>query len=429
MDLPRATTLPRVALVRQLLPRDRLDDLAGAIRDGLRGLRLGERLRPGARVGITVGSRGAGGTLAAVQAIVAEVRAIGAEPFIIPAMGSHGGASPDGQRAILAHFGVTEDGAGARIDARMETVVLGRGYNGYEAHYAVAAQEADAVIVLGRTTVHPNLKAGEHSDGVASGLLKMVMIGLGKQAGAQSAHHCGLAPSIMQVPELIVGRSNIVAGVSLVENGYREPYHVEVVPPEEFKRSDQRQLELARRLLGQIPFDELEVLVCERMGKDIAGSGLDPNVIGFWRFEGGPHVPDYRRIVSLDLTGASLGNATGIGLNDFVTRRLVDKMDAHVTWMNMLTAANRDGSTVEGYVPMVAASDRQALELALMSVMPCEAPRVCFVHDTSRLEEMMVSEALLPLASQLPNLQVVGELQPAPFAEDGSLRWIEGAAA
>ena len=426
MELPKVGTLPRMAKVRQLFPHDKIEDLEATIRDGLRARNLGDRIGNGKRVGITVGSRGAGGTLGAVKAIIAEVKAAGGQPFVIPAMGSHGGATPEGQTKILSFFGVTEENVGAPIDARMETILRGTGRNGYRPHYALSAHEADAVIVLGRTTVHPNLKVGEQSDGVASGLLKMVMIGLGKQAGAQAAHHYGLAECIVQAPDLLVQGSNIVAGVSIVENAYREPYHVEVVPPEEFKASDQRQLKLAQSLLGQIPFDELDVLVCDVMGKDVAGSGLDPNVIGFWRFEGGPHVPNYRRIISLDLTSASLGNATGAGLNDFVTRRLADKIDPHVTWMNMLTAANKDGSIVEGFLPMVAATDREALQLALMSLMPCAAPRVCHIHDTSRLEEMMVSEALLPLAQQFPNIEVLSDLQPAPFDESGKLVWIEG---
>lgn len=424
MELPKVTNLPRMAKVRQLLPRDKLDDVEGAVRAGLRKLNLSNRIRKGHRIGITAGSRGAGGMVPALKAIIAEVKAEGGEPFIIPAMGSHGNATPEGQKYILACFGVTEQKLGVPIDARMETVVLGTGYNGYEAHYAISAEEADGIIVLARTTVHPNLKAGEKSDGVASGLLKMTMIGLGKQPGAQSAHHHGLADCVLQVPDLQLKHGNIVAGVSMVENAYREPYHVEVVPPDEFKTSDQRQLKLAQSLLGQIPFDELDVLIADQMGKDVAGSGLDPNVIGFWRFEGGPHVPNFRRIVSLDLTEASAGNAIGIGLNDVVTRRLVDKMSKEATYMNLLTGANKDGSTVEGYIPIIAETDREALELALGSVMPSGAPSVCHIHDTSRLEEMMVSEALFPLAKQLPNIEVLTELQPPPFAPEGRLHWL-----
>ncbi len=423
MDLPRATALPRMAKIRQLLPHDRLDDVQTAVRDGLKKLRLEQHISHGHRVGITSGSRGAGGEADALRAIIAEVRSEGGEPFVIPAMGSHGGATPEGQKQILAAFGITEDSVGAPIDARMETVVVGTASNGYEAHYAVAAHEADAVIVLGRTTVHPNLKAGEHSNGVASGLLKMVCIGLGKQAGAQSAHHCGLGESVLHVNELQLKQTNIVAGVAIVENAHREPYHIDVVPPAQFLASDQRLLKLARSQLGIIPFDELDVLVSDRMGKDVAGSGLDPNVIGFWRFEGGPHVPNYRRIVSLDLSDASGGNATGIGLNDFVTQRLVDKMDRHATYMNLLTAANKDGSTIEAFTPMIASTDREAVELALMSVMPCPAPRICHIRDTGRLEEMLVSEALLPLARQLPGIEVFAELQPPPFDQHGRLTW------
>lgn len=424
MNLPKVTDLPRMAKVRQLLPRDKLDDVEGAVRAGLGTLHLGNHIQKGHRIGITAGSRGAGGIVPALRAIIAEVKAQGGEPFIIPAMGSHGNATPEGQKYILACFGVTEQKLGVPIDARMETVVLGKGYNGYEAHYAVSAKEADGIIVLARTTVHPNLKAGEQSDGVASGLLKMTMIGLGKQKGAQSAHHHGLADCVLQVPDLQLKHGNIIAGVSMVENAYREPYKIEVVPPEEFKTSDQRQLKLAQSLFGQIPFDELDLLIADWMGKDIAGSGLDPNVIGFWRFEGGPHVPNYRRIVSLDLTEASAGNAIGIGLNDIVTRRLVDKMSKEATYMNLLTGANKDGSTIEGYIPIIAETDREALELALGAIMPTDAPRVCHIHDTSRLEELMVSEALLPLTQQLPTIEVLTELQPPPFDQEGRLRWL-----
>ncbi len=424
MELPKVSDLPRMAKIRQVLPRDRLDDIEGTVRAELEKLHLENRIHKGGRVGITVGSRGAGGIVDALRGIIAVVRAAGGEPFIIPAMGSHGGATPEGQRHILACFGVTEERLGVPIDARMETVVLGKGHNGYEAHYAVSAKEADGIIVLARTTVHPNLKAGEQSDGVASGLLKMTMIGLGKQKGAASAHHHGLAASVLQVPDLQLKHGNIIAGVSMVENAYREPYRIEAVPPEEFKASDQRQLKLAQSLLGQIPFDELDVLVADQMGKDISGAGLDPNIIGFWRVEGGPHVPNYRRIVSLDLTEASGGNAIGIGLNDFVTRRLVNKVDQHATYMNLLTGANKDGNTLEGAIPVIAETDRAALELALGSIMPASAPRVCHIHDTSRLEEMMVSEALLPLAKQLPNIEVLSELQPPPFDREGRLQWL-----
>jgi hypothetical protein len=251
----------------------------------------------------------------------------------------------------------------------------------------------------------------------------MVVVGLGKQAGAQSAHHHDLARSILEVPGLLP-RTNIVAGVAIVENAYRQPYRVEAVPPEQFKACDQRLLQVARSVLGQLPFDELDVLVCDQMGKTVAGSGLDPNVIGFWKFEGGPRAPNYRRIVSLDLTEGSAGNATGIGLNDFVTQRLVDKMDRHATYMNMLTAASKDSFLLEAYTPFVAPTDRAAIELALASVAPCPAPKLCHIRDTSRLEELMVSEALLPLARQLPNLEVLTDLQPLQFDEQGRLAWL-----
>lgn len=425
MQLPKSTALPKVAKVRQLFAQEKVDDIESTVRAGLRTLQLGNRIQKGHRIGITAGSRGAGGLVPALKAIIDEVKAQGGEPFIIPAMGSHGGATPEGQRQILALFGVTEQRMGVPVDARMETVVVGKGANGYEAHYAISAREADGVIVLARTQVHPNLKQGQNSDGVASGLLKMVMIGLGKQHGAQSAHHHGLETSILEVPRLQLQHANIIAGVSVVENAYRDPAHFEFVHPSDFKASDQRQLQRAMGLLGQIPFEELDVLVCDQMGKDVAGSGLDPNVIGFWRAEGkGPHIPNFRRIVSLSLTDASLGNATGIGLNDVVTQRLVDKMSRENTYINILTGSNKDGTTTEAAVPLVAESDREAIEMALGTVMPNDQPRLCHIHDTSRLEELMVSEALLPEARNKPNLRVETDPQPMRFDREGHLQWL-----
>lgn len=425
MQLPKSTALPKVAKVRQLFAQEKVDDIESTVRAGLRTLQLGNRIQKGHRIGITAGSRGAGGLVPALKAIIDEVKAQGGEPFIIPAMGSHGGATPEGQRQILALFGVTEQRMGVPVDARMETVVVGKGANGYDAHYAISAREADGVIVLARTQVHPNLKQGQNSDGVASGLLKMVMIGLGKQHGAQSAHHHGLETSILEVPRLQLQHANIIAGVSVVENAYRDPAHFEFVHPSDFKASDQRQLQRAMGLLGQIPFEELDVLVCDQMGKDVAGSGLDPNVVGFWRAEGkGPRIPNFRRIVSLSLTDGSLGNATGIGLNDVVTQRLVDKMSRENTYINILTGSNKDGTTTEAAVPLVAESDREAIEMALGTVMPNDQPRLCHIHDTSRLEELMVSEALLPEARNKPNLRVETDPQPMRFDREGHLQWL-----
>ncbi|MDP9382027.1 MAG: hypothetical protein M3Q29_18165 [Chloroflexota bacterium] len=334
-------------------------------------------------------------------------------------MGSHGGATAGGQAEILEGYGITEEVMGCPIRATMDTVRLGRAENGAGVHYDRYAHEADATIVVGRCKTHPILHEGN-----GSGLLKMTTIGLGKQRGAQEAHSHGLAESVQAVPKVALEKGNVILGINVVENGYRQPYHIEVVEPQEFWESDRRCLEKARAFVARVPFDCLDVLVISYIGKDVSGGGMDPNVTGFWRAEGeGERVPDYKRIVVLDLTEQTRGNALGIGQADFTTRRLVEKIDHRATTINMLTAASRDGRLIEAAVPIALESDREAIEVALRAAVPEAPPRVCWIRSTDDLGEMWVSEALLPEVRQSPQLELLGELGAWPFDETGNADW------
>jgi hypothetical protein len=386
-----------------------------------RGLR--ERVRPGQRIAITAGSRGIGGFVPLLAGIADAVKAAGAEPFLIPAMGSHGGATPEGQTEILRLLGVTDDAVNAPVRATMETAELGRAGNGAVAHLDRIAQAADGIIVFGRTKTHP-----ENAEGIASGLLKMTVVGLGKQAGAQQAHNHGLWDSVRLVPRITMAHAKIVFGVAVVENGYRQPYRIEVVDPQydAFADSDRRLLDVAKTRVAGLPLDNLDLLIVDELGKTISGTGMDLNVIGKWRVKGGERKPDFKRIVALSLTKASLGNALGAGLADFVTRRLMEARDPGTTYVNLLTATEPDGTTFEGPLPLALDTDREAIEVALYSSLAGAEPRVCRIRSTARLDEIWVSGPLLPELRGKPGITVLGEPEPLPYNPAGNL--LDGAA-
>ena len=417
MPFPRRA-LPRMARVRQDLRADRVTDVRGDVRAKLLAFGLRRRVVRGHRIAITAGSRGIGGFIDLLCGIADAVHECGGTPFIIPAMGSHGGATASGQIEILRRLGVTRDAIGAEIDATMETVELGASESGAAAHIDKRAFDADGIIVLGRVKTHP-----ESVGTLASGLLKMCTIGLGKQIGAHEAHSHGLWPSVAGVPKLQLATGKIMCGVAVVENGYREPCAIEVVAPtyEAFLDADVRLLRLAKSYLSHIPFEALDLLVVDELGKTVSGAGMDPNIIGLWRNSDAPHRPDYRRIVVLSLTHASLGNGLGIGMADFTTRRFADAYDPSVSYINLLTATEPNGNTREGPLPLTLGSDREAIEVALFSSLAGSAPRVCRIKNTALLDELWVSEALLDEVRANPALHVFEPPSPWPFDEHDNL--------
>jgi hypothetical protein len=405
MALPRRS-LPAMARIRQKLPSDHIADVHIDVRQKLLDSGLRHKIKPGNRIAITAGSRGIGGLIELLSGIADAVKSCGGEAFIIPAMGSHGGATAEGQAEILHRLGVSEESVRAPIRATMETQELGSAQNGAVAHLDRFAAEADGIIVLGRTKTHPE-SVGE----LASGLLKMCTIGLGKQIGAHQAHSHVLWDSVRAVPKVQLARSKILCGVAVVENGYRQPCAIEVVPPsyDAFLEADMRLLKLAKAHLARIPFEELDLLIIDELGKTISGAGMDPNIIGLWRNSDAPHHPDYKRIVVLSLTHPSLGNGLGIGMADFTTRRVVDSYDPVVSYVNLLTASEPGGNTREGPLPLALASDREAVEVGLFSSLAGAAPRVCRIKNTALLDEVWASEALLDEIKTNSKLEV---LQP-----------------
>ena len=410
MELPRAP-LPKMAPVRQSLPREHLEDVRAAVRGALARGGLAERVRAGQRIVITAGSRGIADIQLVIATVVDELRALGAEPFIVPAMGSHGGATVEGQRAVLSEYGITEREVGAPILATMETVEIGRLDDGTPVHLDRNAHEADGIVVVGRVKPHTGVR-GE----IESGLSKMTAIGLGKQRGAQTVHARGLRDTIPEVSRVTLERGNVVLGLALVENAYHRLHTIEPAAPDRFHETDRALLKLANELLPRVPFDELDLLIVDELGKNISGSGMDYNVVGMWRRIGGEKRPFYKRIVVLDITPESEGNGLGVGIADFTTRRLFDKLDLRKSYMNALTA-----NAVETVrIPIVLESDREAIEVALQSA-NSPAPRVVWIKNTLALEDLLVSEALLPDVGERPNLSVEGEARALSFDDGGNL--------
>src|SRR5581483_7830729 len=231
------------------------------------------------------------------------------------------------------------------------------------------------------------------------------------------AHSHGLWDSVRAVPKIQLQRSSVLFGVAVVENGYRQPCAIEVVPPsyDAFLESDMRLLKLAKAHLARIPFDELDLLIVDELGKTISGGGMDPNIIGLWRNSDAPHQPNYKRIVVLSLTYPSLGNGLGIGMADFTTRRFVDSYDPAVSYVNLLTASEPDGNTREGPLPLALDSDREAVEVGLFSSLAGPAPRVCRIKNTALLDEVWASEALLEKVKGNRNLEILQTPSPMQF--------------
>lgn len=389
------TRIPPLAAVRRRLPEGQPVEIDLVLNREWERLRLADEVR-GKRIAIGIGSRGVAGVVTIARRLVALVRESGGEPFIVPAMGSHGGATPEGQMEVLAGLGVTEASVGCPLRATMETVILGETAQGHPLHLDRNVAEADGLIIVNRVKIHTDFH-GPHE----SGLLKMLAIGLGKERGAAMQHSYGvygLRNIMPEVAKALLARINLVAGVATVEDGYHRPVLMEVLRADNIVEREQRLLDEARRLIGRLPVDDIDVLIVDQLGKDISGAGMDTNVIGRWRIAGEPEpdAPRVKALVVLDLTEASHGNATGVGLADFTTRRLLDKIDFPIFTKNIFTS----GFLERGRLPLVYETDEAAIEAALDHVFRSnpqgrETARVMRIRSTLHLEEVYVSPALL----------------------------------
>jgi hypothetical protein len=425
---------PLLQLVDQLYPQGEPVDVASAVTQGLERVGLHALVTRGMRVAITAGSRGIRDLPAVLRATVAAVREAGGDPFVVPCMGSHGGATAEGQRAVLEGLGVTAASTGAEVVSTMDVVSVGESSLGAPVWTARDLAEADGVIVVNRVKPHTDF----HGE-VESGLVKMLVIGAGKHAGAQSAHHLtvrnGFPAVLRDHGELLIAGLPLLCGVALVEDQREDSALLEVLRPDEFFTREPDLLARAYDLLPRLPFDELDVLLVDRLGKDVSGTGMDTNVIGRCSFWGGgerPARPRITRIVVRGLTAATHGNACGIGMADFTTTRCAGGIDRAQTDVNCMTS----NCPEDARIPIACASDREAVEAAIHTagVSPADA-RLVWIRDTAHLERIAVSEALLDevragetlrpagpgLPAAGPVLRPAGPLFPLPYDANGDL--------
>lgn len=416
-DILAKNTIPRMLTVKQHMPRPRVENVDQAVREAIEEANVLDRIKPGMRVAITGGSRGINNMVQVYKTLVQLVRSLGAEPFIFPAMGSHGGATAQGQVEVLKHLGVTEDVCGCPIISSMETDLLGyTKKNGLPAYIDHNANLADAIILVNRVKLHTSFRGN-----IESGLCKMAVIGMGKQKGAELCHSRGwdlMLDSILDLSETIISKSKTIFGIALVENGYDETAIVSCLPAEKILEGEQELLIKAKEYMPSIPFKDYDILIVDVMGKEYSGGGMDTNVISRYPSTAVPPDPRQKIIAVLDLSEGSMGNAIGVGMADITTSRLFGKWNMEASYINNLT-----NGTLQNYkMPMVMNSDKNAIRAALQM---CRLPdpskaKVVRIHSTLELSEFQVSEALIDEAKGL-GLELCGEAKDIIFDENGNL--------
>jgi len=378
---------PVMYRIQQRFDTTSIQDVAGAIRREFSRFDAGKKVRPGKRVAVTAGSRGIHHYVTIVATVVECLRNMELNPFIIPAMGSHGGATAEGQVKLLKGLGITESSVGAPIVSNMDVISAGRLASGAEVFMSRDAFEADHLVLINRVKPHTAFR-GE----IESGLCKMLAVGCGKHEGALNMHKFGLATSIISATQLLLKNAPALFGLAIVENALEQIHTIKLAPPEQFVEVDKELLVRARKLLPRIPIEDLDILVVDEMGKNISGTGIDPNVTGFWRRDGGPREPDYRTLIVLDLTPETNGNALGIGMVDLTTRRVIDRVDLKATYANVLTT----GIWRSMRLPIALENDRAVIEMAVSHVPDPRCIRMVRIVNTLQLETFWATEALLP---------------------------------
>lgn len=417
-ELLQDVHIPRMFKIRQNFPDYHIEDVAGAVVEQLSREEIRQNFKPGMRICLTCSSRGVDNLALVLKTVSNFLKDCGANPFIVPAMGSHGGATAEGQLAVAKSAGVTEEYCGCPIISCMDTVKIGTCEDGVDVYIDRHAAEADGIIVIGRVKPHTSF-VGPYE----SGIMKMMAIGLGKQYGASVTHSRGFGEMARMVPmfgQTIINNCAVLCGLALVEDAHDRTCIVQALTREEIPLLEPELLKKAKALMPRILFDDCHVLVVDRIGKNISGDGMDPNITGRWatpyKTEGGIRA---ERVAVLDVTEESHGNACGAGMADACTRRVFEKMDFEMSYPNCITCKVLRG----GYLPIILDSDKQAIQLCLKTCInnDWESARVIRIRDTLSLETIEISEALLEEAKANPNIEILSEMYQMAFNEDGNL--------
>ncbi len=411
--------IPRMVKVRQIFPDQVVSDIPGEIRKQINAKNLMSRIKPGQTVAITAGSRGISNLPLMIREICNCVKDAGAHPFLVPAMGSHGGATAEGQTDMLRGMGITEETVGAPIKASMEVVQVGTSHNGLPAYIDKNAYEADAIIIINRVKPHVAFKGA-----VESGLQKMITIGLGKLKGAETCHNLGfgkMAENVPAIAKVILEKTNLVFGIAVLENAYEQTMKIVALGNEEIIREEPALLLEAKQNVPRLHFGEFEALILDELGKNISGTGMDTSVIGKYHtpYANDGTGPKVTRHAVLDLTEQSHGNANGIGLADYTTRRLFNKIIFEQTYPNSLTSTVPESIKI----PMVLENDRLAIQACIRcsNVPDRSKVRVVMIKNTIYLEHILISENMLEVARNNRQIEILSDPFELPFDENGNL--------
>src|SRR5665648_14766 len=402
---------------KQKLNDKYLEDIPGEIEQEFYRIGLDKKIRPGMKIAITAGSRGIDNIIEILQSIIEEVRERKAEPFIVTAMGSHGGATAEGQLQVLSHYGITEKSMGVPIKATMDTVQIGFLENGLPVHFDRIAYQADGVIAINRVKVHTAFKGK-----IESGLHKILAVGLGNHHGAKLVHSLGvkgLRDYMVEFAKIILKKAPIIAGFGILENGYDKTFRIKAANPDEFAKVDSELLEECKKILASFPVKNIDLLVVQEMGKNISGTGMDTNIVGSIKDPGDFEQPEIKKILVLDLTEESQGNAIGVGIADMITEKLYKKIDFKSTNTNAITATFLDRARI----PIVFPTEQKAIETGLDTIwnLPGIPPRIIIIKNTLKLDEMYVSKAIWEEIKDRENVYATGEWESIKFDPSGRL--------
>jgi len=405
--------------VSQVFGSKEMVNISKKIIQELEKIKFSEKIKPGMKIGITVGSRGIDNLNLIIKTVIEEVKKCGAYPFIIAAMGSHGGATAEGQLSILEIYGITEEKMGVPVKATTEVVELGKLKNELPVYFNKVASSADGLIIVNRIKVHTSFKSD-----IESGLCKMLAVGLGNHKGATLVHSLGvkgLSDYMVKFTEVILQKTPILCGIGILENGCDKTYKIISANPENFKKVDKKLLKECKRILPRLPVSDIDLLIVEEIGKNISGTGMDTNVVGgITEFPKGTFsAPKIKEIILLDLTPESHGNAHGVGLATAITKKLYNKIDFQATYTNSITS----GFLYKSRIPMIFETEEEAFEtcLSVLGNLPGTKPRILIIKNTLKLDEMYVSEAVWEVIKEQRNISPLENWEEIKFDKKANL--------
>lgn len=409
--------LPAMARIEQVFDDTKVEDIPGVVRDEFLKPVIRSSIKPGDRIAIAIGSRGVANVALIIKSIVENVKAMGGAPFVVAAMGSHGGATPEGKLAILNDLGITDNSVGAPIVSQMKVIQLGETESGVPVFFDKEAIKADGIIVVGRIKPHTAYR-GEYE----SGLYKMMAIGLANQIGAEACHKEGFGKMAANVPDIariVLKKAPIIMGVGIVENAYDDTCIIEAISPEQIDEREPQLLLKAKELMPRIMFPEFDILIVDEIGKNYSGDGMDPNITGRYATPYAKGGPKFQKCVVLDISRETHGNGNGLGLTDFATRRAFDKVDFDATYVNALTSR----VTKTANMPVILKNDRSAIAAAIHTAIGVDTSnaRIVRISNTSHIGHIQISQALIAEAELLPDVRHIEDAKPLQFDGEGNL--------